>query len=117
MSYTNNDEPYEIKDWKFNNSENVGMKFDVGKLRYGLVPHIAFKGLAEVLTFGAEKYAPNSWQTVQNAKERYLDALYRHIEAYRNGESKDSESGISHLSHALANCAFLLHFEATENER
>ena len=94
-----------------------GMKFDGGKLRYGLVPHIAFKGLAEVLTFGAEKYAPNSWQTVPNAKERYLDALYRHIEAYRNGESKDSESGISHLSHALANCAFLLHFEATENER
>lgn len=91
-----------------------GMKYDDGKLRYSLVPYCAFKGLAEVLTFGANKYEANSWQTVPNAKERYLNALYRHIEAYRNGENKDSESGISHLSHAMTNCAFLLHFEQCE---
>lgn len=97
--------------------ESIGMKFDAGKLRYSLVPHIAFRGLAAVLTFGANKYAPNSWQTVPNGKERYLDALYRHIEAYRNGETNDSESGLSHLSHAMANCAFLLHFEKIENAK
>lgn len=94
--------------------ESIGMKFDTGKLRYSLVPHIAFRGLAEVLTFGADKYAPNSWQTVPSGKERYLDALYRHIEAYRSGEILDSESGLSHLSHAMTNCAFLLHFQDKE---
>jgi len=101
-------------------TQKGGLKFDAGKLRYSLVPHCAFKGMAEVLTFGAEKYEANSWQNVEDAKERYLNALYRHIESYRNSETKDRESGISHLSHAMTNCAFLLHFEeleATKNER
>lgn len=103
-----------VEEFLQKNNEQLGMKFDTGKLRYSLVPHIAFKGLAEVLTFGADQYAPNSWQTVPNGKERYLDALYRHIEAYRNGEILDSESGLSHLSHAMTNCAFLLHFQSEE---
>lgn len=89
-----------------------GAKFDGGKLRYSLVPPIAMESLADVLTFGAKKYAANSWQNVQNAEERYLDALYRHLEAYRAGESVDSDSGKSHLAHAITNVAFLLHFEA-----
>ncbi len=92
-----------------------GAKFDQGKLRYGLVPPIATKALAEVLTFGATKYAPNSWQNVKNGEERYLDALYRHLEAYRAGEATDSDSGLSHLSHAITNLAFLLHFEEERN--
>ena len=88
-----------------------GPKYDDGKLQYGLIPPIATKSLAQVLTFGAAKYAPNSWQTVQDGERRYLDALYRHLEAYRSGESTDSESGLSHLAHAITNVAFLLHFE------
>lgn len=93
-----------------------GLKFDKGKLRYSLIPTVATKALAEVLTFGAEKYAPNSWQTVPNGEERYLDALIRHLEAYRSGEVIDPESGLSHLSHLLCNGAFLLHFEKERNE-
>ena len=88
-----------------------GLKYDDGKLQYGLIPPIATKSLAQVLTFGAAKYAPNSWQTVQDGERRYLDALYRHLEAYRSGESTDSESGLSHLAHVITNVAFLLHFE------
>ena len=88
-----------------------GLKYDDGKLQYGLIPPIATRSLAQVLTFGAAKYAPNSWQTVQDGERRYLDALYRHLEAYRTGESTDSESGLSHLAHAITNVAFLLHFE------
>ena len=88
-----------------------GLKYDDGKLQYGLIPPIATKSLAQVLTFGAAKYAPNSWQTVKDGERRYLDALYRHLEAYRSGESTDSESGLSHLAHAITNVAFLLHFE------
>lgn len=88
-----------------------GLKYDDGKLQYGLIPPIATRSLAQVLTFGAAKYAPNSWQTVQDGERRYLDALYRHLEAYRSGESTDSESGLSHLAHAITNVAFLLHFE------
>lgn len=86
------------------------IKFDSGKLRYSLVPPKAMKELAKVLTYGAKKYKPNNWQRVDNT-ERYVDALYRHLEAWRSGEKVDVDSKLSHLNHALANVAFLVHFE------
>lgn len=89
-----------------------GPKYDGGKLQYSLIPPVATAALAEVLTFGAQKYAPNSWQTVEDGERRYLDALMRHLEAYRDGEEIDPESGLSHLKHLICNTAFLLHFEA-----
>ena len=85
----------------------TGMKFDTGKLQYSLIPTSATKALAEVLTYGANKYAPNNWQLVQDGETRYLDALFRHLEAFRSGEVNDEESGLHHLSHALTNVAFL----------
>ena len=94
--------------------QDIGPKYDEGKLQYSLIPPIATKALAEVLTFGASKYAPNSWQKVPDAERRYLDALIRHLEAYRSGEELDSESNLSHLSHLLCNASFLLYFQ---NER
>ena len=87
-----------------------GLKYDAGKLRYSLIPPEATRALAEVLTFGARKYAPNSWQTVPNAPERYLDALMRHLEAHRSGELYDPESNLPHVYHLLCNAAFLAYF-------
>ena len=92
-----------------------GMKFDTGKLRYSLIPTETTTALAEVLTFGAAKYAPNNWQLVENGQERYLDALYRHLEAYRSGEYLDPESGLPHLNHVLCNAAFLQYLTQKEN--
>lgn len=102
------------KDYKL--SLGVGPKHDKGKLRYSLIPPEATEALASVLTFGATKYAPNSWQSVPNAKERYMDALYRHLEAYRSGETNDDDSGLNHLWHAITNLAFLIHFDRKVNE-
>ena len=85
----------------------TGLKYDTGKLMFSLIPPETTRALAQVLTFGAQKYAPNNWQLVENGKDRYLDALFRHLDAYRSGESLDPESGLSHLSHALTNVAFL----------
>lgn len=93
---------------------NDFMKFDSGKLRYSLVPPVATRELAKVLTYGAKKYKPNNWQGVDDT-DRYVDALYRHLEAWRSGEKLDSESRLSHLSHALANISFLLYFEDIDN--
>ena len=88
-----------------------GLKYDAGKLRYDLVPPLAIKGIADVLTYGADKYAPNSWQTVPNGESRYIAALMRHFEAYRSGEDHDPESGKSHLAHCLCNITFLMWFQ------
>lgn len=94
----------------------AGVKLDNGKLRYSLIPPEALEELAKVMTFGAEKYTPNGWKSVPEAKERYMDALFRHIEKYRKGEKFDNESNISHLSHALTNIAFLIWFEKNQEE-
>jgi deoxycytidylate deaminase len=91
------------------------MKFDTGKLRYSLIPPVALEELAKVLGYGAKKYKANNWKNVDD-KSRYVDALYRHLEAWRSGKSADSESGLSHLSHALTNIAFLIYFEDVENQ-
>lgn len=86
------------------------MKFDTGKLRYDLVPTSAFEGLAKVLTYGAKKYSPNNWRNAEDT-DRYIAALYRHLEAWRKGEKVDEESGLKHLEHAITNVAFLLELD------
>lgn len=54
---------------------------------------------------------------VENGKTRYLDALYRHLEAFRSGETLDPESSLHHLAHALTNLAFLHYLETTKKEK
>jgi len=90
------------------------MKFDADKLRYDLIPPSAMKALAEVLTYGAKKYKPNNWRN--GDKDRYIAALYRHLEAWRAGEQKDEESGMVHLAHALTNVAFLLELDSSTSK-
>lgn len=100
----------------FETSPEVGMKFDTGKLLYSLIPPETTKALAEVLTFGAQKYAPNNWQLVENGETRYLDALFRHLEAFRSGETHDPDSKLHHLSHVLTNVAFLHYLHTKESK-
>lgn len=87
-------------------AKDEGMKFDDDKLRFDLIPPEASEELAKILTMGAKKYAPNNWQKIK--KDRYLSALYRHLNAWQKGEINDGESGERHLSHALCNVVFLL---------
>lgn len=82
-------------------------KFDGDKLRYDLIPPSTTHALAEILTFGARKYAPNNWRK-NTELWRYEAALMRHFEAYRSGEILDSESGFPHLHHAITNLSFLI---------
>ncbi len=81
-------------------------KNDSGKLRYSLVPPKSIADIADILTFGANKYDANNWRLCKEP-ERYIDALYRHLEAWRAGEKLDPESGRSHLAHALTNLVFI----------
>ena len=86
----------------------VGLKYDNDKSRMGLVPPYALESVADVLTFGAQKYAVDNWKHVDNAHERYMDAALRHIIAYQKGEVYDTESNLPHLSHAICCLMFLL---------
>lgn len=84
-----------------------GMKFDSEKPRYDLLPPIAIDEMANVMTFGAKKYAPNSWQTVPNGEDRYLAAALRHAFAISRGEINDPETGLPHAAHLMCCAAFL----------
>ena len=97
-----------------NKSNTIGRKDDQEKNRLDLVQPEFIEGVGEVLTFGAAKYEPDSWQKVEDAENRYYAAAMRHLMAYRKGEAVDEESGLSHLKHAATNLMFLLHFESEE---
>lgn len=85
---------------------NQQIKQDNGKLRMELIPPETLKALAEVLTYGANKYSANSWQQVE--PQRYLGALLRHLVEYvKDNNSIDDESGIKHIDHVLCNACFL----------
>lgn len=84
----------------------AGLKHDVGKQRWDLLPWDAISRIVEVVTYGASKYAANNWQGVES--DRYFAALMRHLVAWRLGEPCDRESGLSHLAHAGCNIVFLL---------
>ena len=89
--------------------KSKGMKYDSGKLQLNLITEPMITGLGEVLTFGSNKYEPNSWQHVPDAIERYKAALLRHYTAWIGGEDLDVESKLHHMKHVLCNAAFLVH--------
>ncbi len=87
-----------------------GIKHDKHKLKLSLIPTQLINGVGEVMTFGANKYSKNNWRNLDDPT-RYLDALMRHLEAYRSGEEFDEETGLPHLAHLATNAGFLLWFD------
>lgn len=97
------------------NKRKSGIKYDVGKLKWNLLPLHLLKGTVDVLTQGEEKYGAYNWQELSNPKERYFAASMRHLVSYQQGELSDPESGCSHLDHAICNLIFLKHFDEDSN--
>ena len=84
-----------------------GTKFDGGKRRMDLIPHEALYAMADVLTFGAEKYDAHNWRKGLEHSRLYA-AAQRHLTAYWSGETMDPESGLNHLAHAMTDIAMIL---------
>jgi Domain of unknown function (DUF5664) len=101
---------WQVKD--VTKSSVQGVKYDDGKTLYSLVPPYALEAVAKNLTAGLKKYPErNNWKQVEKAEERYLDALYRHLEAHRRGEIYDTDNidpTTTHLSAVAVNTMFLL---------
>lgn len=91
-----------------------GLKLDTEKDRWDLLPIKAVRGIVQVLTFGARKYAPDNWKHVPDARRRYYAAALRHMAAWWEGEQVDQESGLPHLAHAGCCLLFLASLPITD---
>jgi len=89
---------------------NSGVKFDEGKLRYDLVPWDAMDEIVKVLTLGAKKYEDRNWEKGMDWG-RCIGATFRHVKEWAMGNSRDDETGLSHLAHAGCDILFLLAYE------
>lgn len=76
-----------------------GMKHDQEKPRMDLLDTSWLVGVAEILTFGAKKYASHNWRGGIELS-RLIAAALRHISSFNDGEDIDAETGKSHLYHA-----------------
>lgn len=85
-------------------------KYDAEKPRFDLIPPLAEEEMVRVLTFGAQKYAPDNWRKVDDP-ERYVAAALRHINAYRSGQSHDTETELHHLAHAMCCLSFIIELD------
>lgn len=77
-----------------------GVKYDQGKPDLSMVSYELVETVARVREFGAKKYERNNWKRGFKIT-RSLAAALRHIFLFLSGETNDSESGISHLGHAV----------------
>lgn len=88
--------------------KDKAMKFDHGKPPIDLIDQEIILELAKVLAYGAEKYEAHNWK-IGLPISRYYSACMRHLLAFNAGETKDPESGLSHLGHATCNLMFMLY--------
>lgn len=88
--------------------QEQAMRKNEGKpqLSYVLDVMPALKDMVAVMEFGASKYERNNWQK-GFPKDKLLDSMLRHIDAFYSGEDVDPESGLPHVGHIMCNAAFL----------
>jgi len=92
-------------------------KNDQAKPRMELLDPDYMLGVAQVLTFGAEKYDAYNWQKAdKEGIERIKGAMLRHQMAYMNGEVCDPETGLNHMYHIGCNAMFLAYFDRHNKE-
>jgi len=104
------------KDPTGRNPNEPGAKVDAGKpcLYRGAINYFprAIEAVAEVSTFGANKYCWGGWETVPDGVARYSDAMVRHLAKEAKGEVLDADSGLRHAAHfawgALARLELML---------
>lgn len=87
-----------------------GGRDDKEKTRFDLLEPYAIEQLAKVFTVGARKYSDNNWIQKPMAWSRIVASLYRHLNAFQQGEDIDPETGLSHAAHVAWNAMALLSY-------
>jgi hypothetical protein len=77
--------------------------------RFDLIDAKAMFKLAEVLAYGAKRYAPDNWRGI-SASDHY-NHLMQHLNAWKAGDTQDD-----HLGHALCRAMMLCAVVEAEEE-
>lgn len=83
-------------------------KDDSQKIDLSLNPKVALEQMAVAFMLGEKKYGRYNYTAGMDAS-RLIGACLRHVHTWMDGEDTDAESGGSHLGHALACLAMVLH--------
>lgn len=87
------------------------------KTPLGLLPWSALVQVAGVFAVGAKKYGSYNWRTKGQPVQHvtYVEAAFRHLAAYMDGQTIDPETGCNHLAHAACGLLILLDASAVGN--
>lgn len=77
------------------------VKHDEGKYDPTMLTQEMIEAVSRVRMFGAVKYGRNNFKKTGFKYTRSLAAALRHIFKFLSGEDNDTESGLSHLAHAI----------------
>lgn len=103
-------------------------KIDTGAIKYdggkpcvwrGVINYFprALWGVAEISTFGANKYAWAGWEDLEDGFARYQDAKCRHQLKAAMGELDDPDSKYLHLKHEAWGALAALELFLREREK
>lgn len=93
-----------------------GLRYNKGKIRYSVLSPAAMETEAMVTLFGGMKYDDSNYKKFKNteeeAKQEFIDCIFRHLMKIIKGEDFDQESLLLHAGHITWNANRLidLHF-------
>lgn len=102
-------------------TNNLGARFNEGKLRWRNFPLFLIKPLMEVAQFGESKYDTYNFLK-GGSQNQYLDCIKRHLEQFESPfePDNDPESGVNHLAHVAWNAlvaAYMLKYRPELDDR
>ena len=77
------------------------------KISYSCIPTIVIAELAVAMLEGARKYGRHNYRVASVVSSVYTDAAKRHIDDYIEGEDIDEDSGLHHITKAIASLVVL----------
>lgn len=74
----------------------------VGKIPMSCVPSLPMQEVGVAMYEGARKYGRHNWRASGTRASVYYDAAMRHLMAWWEGENLDPDSGLPHITKAMA---------------
>jgi hypothetical protein len=102
------DRPLYVSHDEVNPKTRLGQK----KPSITAVPATALLHCALAMMDGERKYGLYNWREKDVPARIYVDAMFRHMSAWADGEECAEDSGVHHLGHVMACCAIVLDAQA-----